>query len=41
MFAHQGVRAPQTVGSQVGVFELITSEVLVSTTIRLLEDGEG
>ena len=41
LFAHQGIRAPLTVGSQVDIFELITIEALVSTSIRALEDAEG
>ena len=41
LFAHQGVRASLAVGSQVDIFQLIASEALVSTSIRVLEDGEG
>ena len=41
LFAHQGVRAPLAVGSQVDIFQLIASEALMSTSIRVLEDGEG
>ena len=31
LFAHQGVRAPLAVGSQVDIFQLIASEALVPT----------
>ena len=41
LVAHQGVRASLAVGSQVNIFQLIASEALVSTSIRVLEDGEG
>ena len=39
LFAHQGVRASGGVGNQVDIFQLIASEALVSTSIRVLEDG--
>ena len=40
LFAHQGVRAPLAVGSQVDIFQLIASEAMVFTSVRVLEDGE-
>ena len=41
LFAHQGRRASLAVGSQVDIFQLIAGESLVSTSLRMLEDGEG
>ena len=41
LFAHEDERASLVVGSQVDTFQLITSEALVSTSERVLEDGEG
>ena len=41
LFAHQGVRAPLAVGSQVDIFQLIASEDLVFKSMKGLEDGEG
>ena len=41
LFANQGVRAPLAVGIQVDIFQLIASEAFVSTSVRVLEDGEG
>ena len=41
LFAHQGERASPAVGSQVDMFQLITSEAVVSMSIRVLEDSEA
>ena len=41
LFARQGDRASLAVSSHVGIFQLITSEALVSTSVKVLDDGEG
>lgn len=38
---NQSERAPLAAGSQVSVLQLVTSEALVSTALKVLEDGEG
>ena len=39
LLANQGEQTPLAVDSQVAVFQLATSEALVSTVVRVLEDG--
>ena len=41
LFTNDGERASLSVGGQVDIPELAPSEALVSTIIRVLEDGEG
>ena len=41
VLAHQSERVPLAVDSQFDTLHLVTSEALVSTSVRVLEDGEG
>ena len=41
LFAPHGVRPSLAVSSQITIFRLIASAALVSTSARVLEDGEG
>ena len=41
LFAKEDERASLSVGGQVDILELVPSEALVSTSVRVLEGGEG